>query len=278
MKENHNIRGSLLVAVIWALVIFGILGAGLFSITSSWLRTAKFLEERVESEFSARAAFNYALAQINNDETVYDTLKEFREVKEKTLGLAGFSYTVTDEESKLNINTASRECLARLQGLDSDTAQKIRESTLRPYDLKEELLFVDGVNREAYDNIKDCITTQGSGAVNINTVSFPVMVALGLSQELAERIVQYRAGADGIEGDEDDGCFENPSSVIETLKDVTGLYGQDESILKVLISQGKLVVSSEYLTLEITTKMPGRETGEYFVTLDNGRIKQWREL
>jgi type II secretory pathway component PulK len=278
MKENHNIRGSLLVAVIWALVIFGILGAGLFSITSSWLRTAKFLEERVESEFSARAAFNYALAQINNDETVYDTLKEFREVKEKTLGLAGFSYTVTDEESKLNINTASRECLARLQGLDSDTAQKIRESTLRPYDLKEELLFVDGVNREAYDNIKDCITTQGSGAVNINTVSFPVMVALGLSQELAERIVQYRAGADGIEGDEDDGCFENPSSVIETLKDVTGLYGQDESILKVLISQGKLVVSSEYLTLEITTKMPGRETGKYFVTLDNGRIKQWREL
>jgi general secretion pathway protein K len=151
------------------------------------------------------------------DTPVYD------ENTHKMKGVAG----AVDEESKINVNTADAAVIVKLleDGLDigSDTAQTIGyaivdwrdsdsfynhpnygaedqdykdlskpyEAKDAPFEVLDELLLVKGINREIFDRIKPFVTVYGDGEVNINTASRPVLTALGLSQVLIDKIMQY---------------------------------------------------------------------------------------
>ena len=269
--------GSILIVSIWVLAFFSILSAGLCRIVSSQIRLVKSLEDRITCLYLAKAAYIYANLERKEDQTTYDTLYELRHQRERQLGRGKFIYTFIDEESKLNINTASKEIIARLPGLTLELAQNLIKSKLRPFHLKEEILLVEGINEEVYNASKDFITVYTDGKVNINTAHLEVLRALGLDDDLILTINDFRLGKDDKEFTEDDGVFQNSAEVINKLRSFRGLYESGEVILLQLISQGLISVGSNNFTLEIETMVLNRPAMKYDIVIDKEKLKSWRE-
>ncbi|HEX9418965.1 MAG TPA: hypothetical protein VGA81_07920, partial [Methylomirabilota bacterium] len=142
--------------------------------------------------------------------------------KNVALGAGEFTYRLSDEESRININGAAPDRVDRLLtavGLDkqvrdviSDSLQdwkdpddlhRVNGAESEDYYLKlpvpyrarngalqdeAELLQIRGVTREIYRGsehrpaLSDLVTVAGRDAVNMNTAPVPVLTALGLSQ------------------------------------------------------------------------------------------------
>lgn len=160
---------------------------------------------------------------------------------------------LADEQSKINVNTASVDTIRRLveevlgwggaqakgladaivdwrdhgrhdaQGFFSDDYYKNLEF---PYAVKEqsferpdELLLVKGVDRKIYEALFPFVTVYGDGRVNINTASKKVLVALGLDAGVADKLLKARRGRDNVEATGDDHVFSRTFDVaVETLK------------------------------------------------------------
>jgi len=58
----------------------------------------------------------------------------------------------------------------------------------------DELLLIHGISKEDYDKLLPYITVYGSGEININSASKPVLRCLSsdISDELAQRVIDYR--------------------------------------------------------------------------------------
>jgi general secretion pathway protein K len=142
------------------------------------------------------------------------------------LGSGEFSYRISDEEARINVNTAGPDRIERLllaAGLDKQTRDTINDSLqdwkdaddLRringaeseeylkqpvPYRARNgalqdaaELLQIHGVTRDIYRGVQDhpgladFVTVVGRDTVNMNTAPAPVLTSLGLSDaEVAE--------------------------------------------------------------------------------------------
>jgi len=142
--------------------------------------------------------------------------------KNVALGAGEFTYRLSDEESRININAAAPDRVDRLLtavGLDKQDRDVINDSLQDwkdPDDLRRvngaesedyylklpvpyrarngalqdeaELLQIRGVTREIYRGsehrpaLGDLVTVAGRDAVNMNTAPVPVLAALGLSQ------------------------------------------------------------------------------------------------
>ena len=153
---------------------------------------------------------------------------------EVPLGRGTFSYKITDEEARINLNTAPPERVDRLLmvlGVDKQRRDIINDSLqdwkdpnelrrlngaesedyLRlpvPYRARNanledlaELLQIHGVTPDLYfgrsgePGLVEFVTVRGAGQVNINTASSAVLKALGLSETEVSQIVQTRAAA-----------------------------------------------------------------------------------
>lgn len=150
-------------------------------------------------------------------------------------GPGEFSYRLTDEESRLNLNTASSDRLDRLVGSlgldkqardiigdslqdwkDSDELHRVNgaesEDHYRklpvPYRARNgllqdpaELMQIRGVTRRLYQGqedkpgLGDLVTVHSRGAVNLNTASAAVLTALGLSEAEVADVLQTRIRA-----------------------------------------------------------------------------------
>jgi general secretion pathway protein K len=151
------------------------------------------------------------------------------------LGAGEFSYRITDEEARLNLNAAGPERVDRLllalglgkreRDIITDSLEDWRDANdtyrsngaesedtyLRlpvPYrarnaDLQDtaELLQIKGITAELYrgagdkPGLVDVVTTRSRGTVNLNTAAPAVLEALGLSQAEIGDIVQSRTSA-----------------------------------------------------------------------------------
>ncbi|MDD5595521.1 MAG: type II secretion system protein GspK, partial [Candidatus Omnitrophica bacterium] len=152
-------------------------------------------------------------------------------------------------------------------------------SPLRPFTLKEELLFIEGLAEKEFAEFKDFITVYGNGSVNINTAPEQVFVALGMDENLAQGIVGFRNGNDGKQGTEDDQVFESSAEIVDKLRSALSFSGDEEAALVALISQNLLTVSSKNLLLEVQTQILNKAAIRYLITMeaDKGKIKQWKE-
>ena len=147
--------------------------------------------------------------------------------------------SLTDEQGKLNLNVASEAELMRIPGVNNELAASIIDwrdadndvqsggaesdyyrSLLCPYECKnlpfesiEELLLVKGANPVLFEQINTFLTVYGDGRININATSPQVLVAMGLEESLAGRLVKFRFGPDGITGTDDDFVFSEPDSI-----------------------------------------------------------------
>lgn len=148
-------------------------------------------------------------------------------------------YGMADEERKININTASPLVLQNIFNSEDMAASIVNwrspkgavqmlegakdqdyKSLTPPYECKhssfsciEELMMLLADNKaitpESFESVKDYITVYGNseGKVNVNTATKRVMLALGLSDGVADIIIRTRLGDDKEAGTEDDGIF-----------------------------------------------------------------------
>ena len=149
----------------------------------------------------------------------------------------------------MNINTISKKFLSRLPGLDEDLADAVMRSSLYPFDVKEELLLVEGINDETFEELKGFITICSDSSVNIHTASTEVFEALGMDNSLISIINNYLAGYDGQKGTDDDRFFESKDKILNRLREFTGLFARQQAMLIQLISNGLLTVSSQNFTM-----------------------------
>ena len=228
-------------------------------------------------------------------------------------GLLETGYGCVDEERKININKAELKVLERLFKIvlagDEPQAQELAACILDwrdadselsipagsaeyfyysslsfPYAAKnaefevpDELLLVKGFTDNVFEKIKDYVTIYGGGRVNVNTASAVVLVALGLDEDIAGKIILYRAGQDGVEGTLDDNVFVSDSEIVPRLAQV---YPFSASQIEQLnrVAALFLVVRSNNFLIKATAKLSGRNSLVVSsVVKRDGKILYWRE-
>jgi len=236
-------------------------------------------------------------------------------LKDKT-GIDEVFYGAEDEASKININYAPTEALKSLlkiigevdDGTASDIANAILDwrdedivvspfgaedeyykSLELPYKCKnkkfqilEELLLVKGMTPELFSNIKDLITVYGEGKTNINTASFSIFLALGLSNDFAERMIKFRQGSDEKDGTIDDNIFKS----VEDMRNIGSMFIEESIALNRLISYDICTVKSDIFRITssgILKKDKGRELSRTITCVlrrkgeDRPQILYWHE-
>jgi len=242
-------RGAVLVLALCTLFVLGALGLGVGRYVAAGIRMAGRLESGTAAWCLARAAAERAILEAVADTNGWDSLDESWSGASKRLGRAPLGggwcevrrpaepgvgpdaapCGLTDEESRVNVNTAwpdlLRAFVENAGGVDSVSARNVAaaildwrdaDDDLRPgggesgyygersppyacgngnLGRPEELLLVRGVDAELYRRLAPFFTVYGSGKVNINTapaaVLRAVMEAWGRPQrQTAEGIVE----------------------------------------------------------------------------------------
>ncbi|MCK8826651.1 helix-hairpin-helix domain-containing protein [Natroniella acetigena] len=116
---------------------------------------------------------------------------------------------IVDQATQVNLNLHSQEMLESLPNIGETLAERI--ITNRNYDDQAEILKLAGIDQTTYQNIKDYITVDSTGKINLNTACQTVLQTLSeIGETLAKEIVTYR---------QEKGRY----TEIEQLKDVTGI-------------------------------------------------------
>jgi len=145
------------------------------------------------------------------------------------------------------------------------------------FQVPEELLLVRGMTNDIFLKVKDFITVYGDGKVNVNTAPRLVLRALGMNEVLADKIIFYRRGDDGIEGTEDDNVLKNSANIANDLKSGVGLTEEELNKIVELTSAGILAVSSKIFAINAEGKISRRREKIVCIVDKEKEIKHWRE-
>ncbi|OGX36774.1 MAG: hypothetical protein A3C36_06585, partial [Omnitrophica WOR_2 bacterium RIFCSPHIGHO2_02_FULL_52_10] len=256
-KPLRQRQGSALIIAVWALFLLSTFAVQLGAIVRQKVTIVHRLDNRDKLFYIADAGIKYAITQLRKEDALLeaDFLSERWSdqedvFKDRKFGQGSFqvSYTLnegessrvmyglSDEERKINLNTASVQVMTRLlehaaelshnnaeeaayciiDWRDSDSflqhpqygaedsdykfykyAYEAKDSD---YEVIEELMLVSKMNQVIFDKVKNFVTTHGEGKVNINTASREVLMALGIDRRVAGDIISFRNGGDRLAG------------------------------------------------------------------------------
>jgi general secretion pathway protein K len=323
-------RSSILIIALWSVCLLTTFAVILGFEVRQKLVLVKRLDDRDNSRFIAEAGVKAALGQIKgDDELTYDCLNQkwsnnLDAFKDVAIGSGKFrvfyetdsgetSFGVGDEESKINLNYASVQQMARLfnlLGLEDLESQDLAESIvdwrdadsklsgpggaedayyrmlLVPYEAKDapfqtidELLLVKGVNENNFPKIRKYITIYGNGRVNVNTAGKFVLMALGLSENVAERIIAYRNGKDGLAATADDNSFENVSQLATKINEAGNLSQAEQAQINNVSSEGSISTKSANFMVRSSATLGNSKFSHEVIAVINrkGRILYWNE-
>jgi len=225
-----------------------------------------------------------------------------------------FMYGITDEERRLNLNKASRQAIEKLvlalmklsdkdadslagslidwrqygeteiEGFYSDdlysNLEFPYEEKKKDYETLDEIRLIKGVTPEVFERLIDYVTVYGNGEININTASWPVLVALGFTEEQAGIIEGIRRGPDGNMGTLDDYFFPDTGTLSSKLIELQGLEGPEVEALNTLLSTISLTTRSFIFRVESTAKRPeSRENNRITCVFNSNsdKIIYWHE-
>jgi len=289
-------------------MILSILGLGISGLVFQELRFSKTYFRLVTSLPIASAALKKVFYDRQKDSTlVFDTWDELsQEVQVELTEDCAYRYffvdkskaadnpEIIDESALINLNLASATILARLPGMDEDLAKAIVNSGLRPFSTINEVLLVKELTRDKFLLFKDSVTVYGMGKVNVNTVSKPVLVALGLDEETAEIVLSFRRQHEikPVAKEPAKGIFDEPepevkadpiygisstSTLLNDLREFASLgLRQEQDILALL---PHLTVKSEYLRFNVIPTS-GRQEGLHYrivVQPQANKVFSWEE-
>jgi len=258
--------------------VLSILALGTTSSVMQEMRLARYVTRGNEAFFAGMAATEIAKVVVTQDETptaitLYDLRTRDVSFGGKTLRLRFF-----DEEALISIDKADADVLGRLPGLSEHGSLAF---TLASADIKvkEDALFVSGIEPEMYAEFAPYVTTHSIGRVNINTAGPVVLEALGMTEDLIEKIQEFRAGPDGGEGTEDDGFFLTDGAIVPDLQDHAGISDPEAAFLQGLLALGRLSTSSNYIRVKAALVTGAREEPgvNAVVHLPVGNIVAWYE-
>ncbi len=221
---------------------------------------------------------------------------------------------VVDEESKINLNKTNLVVLTNLLmnvlSLKEEDADKLAQALLdwrqygegevtgfysdeyytnlqypypkksADYETLDEMLLVQGMTKQIYDKLINFVTIYGDGTVNINTASKEVLAAIGLPDELAEKILTVRRGRDNIDGTADDYVFLRTYEIAANVNSVIQLTLDDARAIDALNARGFLTTNSFYFTIEATGSLASRSTPKSVRAVYSSRddkIVYWKE-
>jgi len=190
----------------------------------------------------------------------------------------GKFYGVVDEESKINLNVIEKDILNRLMlsviTSEEDEALALTEAIIDwrtfgdsqikgfysddyysqlkySYDPRnsefeniDELLLVAGIDQSVLDRLMPFVTIYGDGAININTSTETVLLSLGLSKSLVEKILYVRCGPDVIDATNDDYIFLKPFDIAIEMKKFLDVSYEEAREIDFLNSKGLLKTNS----------------------------------
>lgn len=223
-------------------------------------------------------------------------------------------FGVVDEERKINLNKTDvltlGKLLDRVLGIKTDDAQKLARAILdwrqlgeseavgffsdeyysnlqypypkksAEYEVLDELLLVKGVTKDVYERLLPYVTIYGDGRININTAPAPVLYALGLQDEVVEKILTVRRGKDGIEGTADDWFFSKPFDVPAEVSAFVKLEPTDARSIDALNLQGSISCNSYYFSMNVRAILARSQWSKnawmVFSPAEN-KILYWRE-
>ncbi len=224
-------------------------------------------------------------------------------------------YGIIDEERKININKADITTLSRVfiaaGVLDEEHAQELAasivdwrdaDSTLTlssgsaedayykslkyPYDTKnadfevlDELLLVKGMTQPLFNRMSPFLTIFGNGKTNINTASREVLLAIGFSEDMADKVLSLRNGKDGFEATEDDEVFAFASDIVPMVSEAYNLSPAEVSYLSSLVEHALQVQSSNFMIRSVAVFRSGKNPAEVNCVINKkGEILYWRQV
>lgn len=235
---------------------------------------------------------------------------------ELTGGQTKVRYGLIDEERKINVNTADAEVMERLlkfvlnvdevraqdlaasivdwRDADSELSTPVgsaedsfyRNLTYNPYEAKDaplealdELRLVKGMDANSMEKLKDYLTVFGDGKININTAPKAVLLAVGMSAYLADKVMSYRSGKDGVMGTEDDNVFDLSSNIVAHLSQFVNLSDSEVADLSRIADQFLKVQSENFMARAVAHLNNRRNTTEVVAVFNrNGDILYWHEF
>lgn len=320
-------KGSILVITFWALSFLSFFAVTIGFMARQKMVLAEKLDQRARLRLAAAAGVQKGLSELKKSDLDpnVDSFKEpwtqaggLADVK---AGDPLVKVAIIDEERKININTAGPDLLKRffkivldcpdsdadslssaiidwrdedMMSLPQGAEDSYYEGLKYPYECKDakfdiidELLLVRGITATIYQGIKDHVTPHGSGAVNVNTASRIVLLSLGLSEKLADKILAFRSGEDELEGTEDDRYFTDVAGIAAALTQEVKLEEQESVELSNLAAGGSIGVTSGNF---LVTSRAGYEYKKGAVRIEciferipteagtgyNGKLKYWR--
>lgn len=243
-------------------------------------KVTAYLEDKLYADSSMNALVKViVLSRMADSNKKADALLELAREEEVEFYPATVVYSLYDEESKVNINRTPSSVLKKIPGLDENKATAIRNSSLRPFFAKEQLLMLDEIELEDYLKMEDYLTVHGSGYININTAEDEILTALGFSQAFVDTFNEYRQGRDEKIGTDDDGFFQSISTVVDVLKEFGTVSLQDQQNVTVASSKNLLGVYSNNYLIKADVILRGKSRATYDVIFERnkGTIKRWQE-
>jgi general secretion pathway protein K len=224
-------------------------------------------------------------------------------------------YGACDDSARINLNTATEQVLKNLvlasnDGVEENRATTIAESIIdwrdaddaampqgaeanyyralstpyeprnAPFQSVEELLMVKGMDQAVFDTLKNSLTVYTDGKVNFNTASPLALRALGLSEELTQKVIFFRLGADRLPGTKDDEIFEDIGSITAKLSAAGSFSSEDFAQISNSIALGEIGVASNKFRIHSLGRLIKDSDAYEKVTCvvdRKGVIDYWRE-
>jgi len=244
MRYDLNRRGTILITALWIVSILTVFAVSVGKQSAISMKLTSYSMDKLKAYYLARAGMMRAISekQLEYKRNLSNTIDALSQrwasneelFKEHRLGEGRYTvgykpldraedeeelilYGLMDEQSKININTASFGTIKNLilgTGIDGDDAQDIAAATIdwrdedseifipedevtygaedeyyqglspayhcknEDFDSIYELILIRGMTQDIMDKISLYITTYGEGKVNINTASEKALDAL----------------------------------------------------------------------------------------------------
>ncbi len=209
-------RGLSLVSTLWILTILSVLAAQLLYSIHIEQRTQRNFLDRAKLHYAAKAGFEWTLAVMRTDQTPFDSLGEnWAEPIQGQIddgiqagNLLNYQVTVTDEASKVNINTADAGLITNLlmqvgaspeDPLTQELANAIVEG--RPYRTVRDLARVEGMTPQLLYGTQQAAAltqpanTQAGAASNATETGVPQAPATEAQPGLVDLATLYSLDA-----------------------------------------------------------------------------------
>ena len=262
---SHTFRmeqdGLSLVSTLWILTILSILATQLLYSIHIEQRTQRNFLDRAKFHYAARAGFEWTLARMRGDQTPFDSLGE--SWAEPLTGqvadgvqvgnFLNYRVTITDEASKVNLNTADVGLISNL----------LAQVGANPDDTLTEELANKIVEGQPYRTIRDLARVEGM-----------------TSELLYGKMASSQQSAYGMEGSEQGRMGVPQSSNLPTFQPNTGLvdlatiYSIDASTTP----DGEPLVNLNTAEAEELTKITGQQNQPVFTQGEAESLIQQREF